>query len=399
MSNGYLGWFLICYLALITYCSIVDVVPGTGWQVPTTPYWHFLSEPWLPSITTFDVVANILAYIPVGLLSFWRSDRSLRPSHRVLRAAAFGLLWSFAMESVQMWRPSRDPSPVDLFTNTLGSLCGACLALLWSPPSHPLRFLRALRRTVVPSNGHAYVVVLALLFWCSFNCAPFVPKVDVGQVLLALAPVRNAGLTPSLIDPIAVLRHMLLIAGLGMSIASARHAKPALLFIFTALVIATVCIKPLVTGRQLTAEFAYGTLAGLTLFIAGTGCQSRAYLRGRIGAFMLLLSCFLAILQFATAGNLSYASVGSLAGMLATVFVTLFAFAGEVFRDTARSRLQSAGTQGLLIVLAITIAVEFRMNAFAVAGFGFSLLVTVIAGWLLALYVVHKLQQSAVSSH
>jgi len=122
-SAAPLAWL---YAALIVYASLY---PFTGWHPPGVSPLAFLTLPWPHWWTWFDLVTNLLGYIPFGALVFGalvRSDVPVRPS--MLLACAVGTLLSLAMEFLQNFLPQRVSSNVDLGVNALGTLIGVLLA-------------------------------------------------------------------------------------------------------------------------------------------------------------------------------------------------------------------------------------------------------------------------------
>src|SRR5690242_1630680 len=95
-----LSWL---YVGLIVYASLY---PFTGWRVPGTAPWAFLTAPWWHWWTGFDVVSNLLGYMPLGALVFGAQVRSGRgPLRGALVAIAVGTLLSLAMETLQNYLP------------------------------------------------------------------------------------------------------------------------------------------------------------------------------------------------------------------------------------------------------------------------------------------------------
>jgi VanZ family protein len=116
------------YAALIVYASLY---PFTGWSDPGVSIWAFLSLPFPRWWTRFDVVANLLGYMPLGALVFGAFVRSGRPlAHAVAAAIAFGAGLSFTMELLQNFLPQRVSSNVDLALNIAGSALGALFGAL-----------------------------------------------------------------------------------------------------------------------------------------------------------------------------------------------------------------------------------------------------------------------------
>ena len=102
------------YGLMIVYASLE---PFSGWMAPLADAPFFLFEPWPSRITRFDIAINMLAYAPFGfLLALVGTRRSA--AVRLATAIGGGALLSFAMESTQMFLPTRDASTVDFICNS-----------------------------------------------------------------------------------------------------------------------------------------------------------------------------------------------------------------------------------------------------------------------------------------
>ena len=114
-----LAWL---YGALIVYASLY---PFAGWRVPGAGPLDFLLLGWPRWWTSFDLVSNLLGYMPLGFLLFvagLRSGRSTASSAWLAFLA--GTLVSLAMETLQNYLPQRVASNVDLGLNALGAGLG-----------------------------------------------------------------------------------------------------------------------------------------------------------------------------------------------------------------------------------------------------------------------------------
>ena len=118
--------------------------------------------------TGFDVVVNIVGYIPLGMLFALALYPRLRGIWGDPGAAILGMLVSGTMEAVQTYLPSRVPSNLDFFTNSLGGLIGAL---------HRRLSARAATSTKAACTGCA--------------SAWFAPHASQGLVLLALWPLAQ----------------------------------------------------------------------------------------------------------------------------------------------------------------------------------------------------------------
>jgi VanZ family protein len=121
---------LILYLCLVIYTSLT---PFNFLLDSHLLPWSWLLAPTPRYIPIFDVITNIVGYLPFGFLMIF----SLYP--RLLKWSAFittlflGIFVSGCLESLQTFLPTRIPSSIDWYSNTLGVLIGALFALPLSP--------------------------------------------------------------------------------------------------------------------------------------------------------------------------------------------------------------------------------------------------------------------------
>ncbi|WP_418318445.1 VanZ family protein [Piscinibacter sakaiensis] len=114
--------------ALIVYASLY---PFTGWHLPGVPLWKFLLLPWPRWWTWFDLIANLLGYVPFGALMFIALVRSgWRTRSAFITASLAGAALSLLMETLQNFLPQRIPSNVDAALNLAGTAFGAGLGAL-----------------------------------------------------------------------------------------------------------------------------------------------------------------------------------------------------------------------------------------------------------------------------
>lgn len=119
------GFFLLISYASLTPFEFV-------FDLPVSPIdWVFAPLP--KYITLFDVLANILGYMPFGFLVVF----ALFPKFQKWRALGItlilGMLLSGSLESMQTWLPSRISSNLDWWANVIGTLVGGLFALPFKP--------------------------------------------------------------------------------------------------------------------------------------------------------------------------------------------------------------------------------------------------------------------------
>jgi VanZ family protein len=124
-SAAPLAWI---YAALIAYASLY---PFSGWRDSPVSPWAFLVLPWSRWWTAFDLISNLLGYMPLGALVFGAAVRSGASVRRgMLLAVGVGAGLSFAMELLQNYLPQRVASNIDLALNSAGSVLGALIGLV-----------------------------------------------------------------------------------------------------------------------------------------------------------------------------------------------------------------------------------------------------------------------------
>ncbi|HTH62380.1 MAG TPA: VanZ family protein [Paraburkholderia sp.] len=116
---------LVAYVALIVYGSWY---PFYGWRSLGLGPLAYLSDPLPQYLTLFDVVTNVLGYMPLGALVVLAAWPRMRGAMAVAAGFGAGALLSALMEAVQTYLPTRVASNLDLAANALGALLGAVLA-------------------------------------------------------------------------------------------------------------------------------------------------------------------------------------------------------------------------------------------------------------------------------
>ena len=115
------------YAALVLYAGLY---PFSGWRPAADGVFAFLVMPWPRWWTVFDLVANLVGYVPLAALIFGALVRSGRGVERSMANAwLLSSLLSLATEFTQNFLTSRVASNVDLLFNSLGAALGVALAL------------------------------------------------------------------------------------------------------------------------------------------------------------------------------------------------------------------------------------------------------------------------------
>jgi VanZ family protein len=181
---------LFAYTAAIVYASLN---PFYGWRMPEA----ILLFSWPKYWSIFDLVLNVLAYIPFGAMvagQFARRMDSSTPAGRIaLRTLVLGSLLSIFMELLQTMLPQRVSSPFDVFTNALGTIAGAAFVLSTAGQRWQAHLMDARDRWMQPSRVRKAGLILCLA-WLFAQLNPLVPLFDAGEYV----PPRTV---PSVHDP------------------------------------------------------------------------------------------------------------------------------------------------------------------------------------------------------
>jgi VanZ family protein len=123
-------------LAALLYAvglAVITLSPLTDWRyIPQAP-WDYLLAPWPRYWTGFDLLVNVLAYIPLGALIsrvfvYQRKHLVWAPFFGFLVAALLGAALSIVLEGLQTYLPGRRPQLLDVISNTGGAMIGGFLA-------------------------------------------------------------------------------------------------------------------------------------------------------------------------------------------------------------------------------------------------------------------------------
>jgi VanZ family protein len=251
------------YALLIVYGSLY---PFSDW-LPAEDMLAFLTAPWPRYIIRSDVIANILIYLPMGLLAARALRYRLRPGAAVIAATALCLLLSLAMESLQTLLPDRVSSRLDLLLNGLGGLGGALLAGLSVNPPGPLRRLAALRREWFLPGRAMDLGLVSLGLWALAQLTPLLLSLDTDSLHKGLLPLWTPGF-PSPFNWPQLAAYACTISGLGLFGTILARAEKDTTPPFFGFVGAVLLVKILVMGRYLALETALGAAMGMVLAVA-----------------------------------------------------------------------------------------------------------------------------------
>lgn len=159
------------YVLAISYASLQ---PFGDWIEPPagTPFWLF--APWPTRWTRFDLVANLIAYLPLGAFVALM-PRHARPALRVAIATSAGASLSFGMESLQMLIPPRDASIIDFLSNSAGASIGGMLSAAVTRGGQAQAALGNARQAIFLPGAMGDVGLALLAMWLVAQTNPAIP--------------------------------------------------------------------------------------------------------------------------------------------------------------------------------------------------------------------------------
>lgn len=260
-------YLVLAYAALIVYASLY---PFSDWRDLGVSPLAFLDAAWPRYWTVFDLLSNVLVYLPLGFLLTLALHRLPGRWFRPIVALLLGIGLSFCLESIQTWLPSRVASNLDLGCNSLGTALGALLAG-W----HGERFFghvaRLQHRQLAP-NPHAELGLVLVGLWLLTQLSPETLLFGAGDLrrLLEITPaVPYAAHSFFAIETGIIVCNMIAIGLVARTLLANRKSLYLVLVVFfvIALAIRTLAAAVLVDPGHAFVWLTPG--AGFGLMIGG----------------------------------------------------------------------------------------------------------------------------------
>jgi VanZ family protein len=198
-----------------------------------------------------DIILNVVIYTPLGLVAGLAFRQRRSRAFAATAAIALGFLLSVSMELLQVYVPSRDPSLLDVLTNTLGTAAGAGFAICFEGGIRQLMERRA--------GQFRAAAMLLLLVWAVSELYPLFPEIGrshLRQELTLLFRFRGFSIVETWANAAEWFA-----AGLALDALFARMRT-------FGLAIAMLCVPAqlVITGRSLTLAEIAGALIALALW-------------------------------------------------------------------------------------------------------------------------------------
>lgn len=276
-----LRFYLVAgYTLLIVYTSLS---PFSGWQEQGLEFSAVLTARVLQQYTWFDIAANLLAYLPFGLLLGLALRAHFAAGWSVLLATLGGVAVSAAMEYAQMYLPVRVSSNLDLLSNSLGALAGALLAASIAPRAW-FGYLVQWRLWLFHRGNEVDFGLALVALWMVAQINPSLPM--LGSVFIsevAHRPFVAVTVVPfSWLESAAVTLNLLMLGVLLLTMLRRRRHVESVLLVLCVVALAkfaaaAVLLKSWALLLWLNSEAVLGIFAGMLVLVAA-GQLSRARL-------------------------------------------------------------------------------------------------------------------------
>ncbi len=273
--------FTIIYGLLIIYASLNPFDFDFHNGVTAGAWWH---APMPRVIPVFDLIANILAYIPLGFLVVFAVFPRWRGVTALTFAVVFSAFLAGAVETAQIWLPTRIPSKTDWWANLSGGLIGALLAIPLGPKWLSGSILRQ-------RFDHWFGMNWALCaLFLLFPWAQIYPQSSwLGMGALSNQAFVGIDWGPLIFNP--GLQEMLITAvcwlGVGLLFSLGMTRQAPLWLLLNSLLFISVIIKIVFTALQFGFEFSFswlttgsvwGMISGSLVLFLGLRLSTRARL-------------------------------------------------------------------------------------------------------------------------
>ena len=305
------SYLAVGYTLLVAYASLYPFRTRRGL---VDGAFSFILAPWPRYYTFFDLLVNVLAYVPLGFLLALTALPWMATRWAALVATLAGAGLSLALETAQGFIPGRVSSNLDLLTNGLGAMVGALLAVTTGTRWVLSGNLYRIRQNMFLPGALIDLGFVVLLLWLFTQLNPEVWLFGNGDFRGLLQETVNLEFTPATYRWIETGVTAFNLAGICLlTLVLARPhrnvAGPLLALVSIALVLKSVAaltlFNPGDAALWLTPGSILGIPAGLLLFLV----LARLPRGGGIVSAMLLILGGAALLNAAPENPYIRASV------------------------------------------------------------------------------------------
>ncbi len=244
------GYLTLAYLALVVYTSLH---PFSEWRAPAQEVRVFLTAPWPAYFTWADLIINVLAYVPVGVLLTLVLMPFFRGATAATLATIFGMLLSLAVEVLQVFLPGRIPSNADLLCNAVGAVLGASIAFAIGGRGILSGKLYRLRQRHFHPGTAVDLCFLLLALWLVTQFNADIRLFGNGDVRQLLPSLPAVGYSPRAFVLLDAAITGLSLCGVALMVTTISRSRPGAVLSVIVLMICALALKTLAANMLFTA--------------------------------------------------------------------------------------------------------------------------------------------------
>lgn len=233
-----LGLFVLSYVVLLLFGSLFP--DSGGWRFPGETEASLFSPGWPRYSTRTDILTNLLAYFPLGILLARWLAHGRNPFIVFFITTVAGLALSFTLESLQIFVPGRVSSKLDLLANTAGCFAGALIERSIGNYSFSGKKLFYLRHKWFLPGRLTDLGLLMLGMGLLSQLLPLVPSLAMVPLFDGVPGLWYTLMDPTLFSPKLTTVYVLNLIALGLFasvLARAKRNRLALVMLLVALAI------------------------------------------------------------------------------------------------------------------------------------------------------------------
>jgi VanZ family protein len=177
--------------------AYATLYPFRSWRAPVDGAFSFILAAWPRYYTFFELLVNVLAYLPLGFLLALSALPWMAPRWAAIVATLAGTVLSLGLEAAQGLIPGRVSSNLDLLNNGLGAMLGALLAVTMGARWVLSGTLYQLRQRVFLPGASVDLGFVVVLLWLFTQLNPELWLFGNGDIRTLLHGAANLEFSPA----------------------------------------------------------------------------------------------------------------------------------------------------------------------------------------------------------
>jgi VanZ family protein len=245
------------FAVLVVYATLY---PMEGWRDPGISPFAYLGAPWPRHITSFDVVGNVLGYIPYGFLAVAALQPRLQGIPAFLAATASALALTLILEALQSYLPARFSSNLDALCNLTGAALGAALAVRYAPKLLAEGPLGRMRQSEFLPGGGVDLGLALMGLWLFIQLNPTTLLFGAGDLREFLGAREPRGQRPEFFITIEALTAAANLTAAGLLFSALAAPRAPVRTQLAALIAAALLVKTAAFAILMQAENVFSWL-------------------------------------------------------------------------------------------------------------------------------------------